>query len=166
MSSLNRIILVGKLAFDPDAKVTTSGDPLVKFKMNVDRPERIEGAKPQFDSIQVIAWREAANKVSAMRKGDILLVEGRVQTRSFDDQEGKRRWITEVEARTVQPMLSGVDEAGRKGHITTESLEEKSQGEASLEKAFDFGADAGAVQDTDITMPPGFGQEVEEDIPF
>jgi single-strand DNA-binding protein len=99
VANLNRIILVGRLTADPEGRATMDGIPMTKFRLAVAR---------QFggtDFIDVIAWRRVAEVCSDyLKKGRLVLVEGRIQIRSFEDQTGQRRWATEVIARNVQML--------------------------------------------------------------
>jgi len=106
MANLNRIILVGKLTADPDTKFTVEGLPMAKFSLEVTRFQR-EGSPPATDVIDIIAWRRLAEICGQyLKKGRTVLVEGRIQVRSYDDQSGQRKWATEVVARNMQ-MLDG-----------------------------------------------------------
>lgn len=97
MANLNRIILVGRLASNPETRATMDGLSMAKFKLAVERP--MGGS----DFIDIVAWGRAAEACKgSLKKGKLVLVEGRVQIRSFDDQLGQRRWATEVVAKTVQ----------------------------------------------------------------
>ncbi len=100
MANLNRIILVGRLTADPETKTTMDGVPMAKFRLAVER-------QPQSgtDFIDIIAWRREAEVCNNyLKKGKLVLVEGRIQIRSFEDQTGQRRWATEVVARNVQML--------------------------------------------------------------
>ena len=107
MANLNRIILVGRLTADPEGRSTADGTAVTKFRLAVDRP--VPGVKREdsTDFIDVVTWQRLA-EVSAqyLKKGRLVLVEGRIQNRSFDDQAGQRRWVTEVVARSMT-MLEG-----------------------------------------------------------
>jgi single-strand DNA-binding protein len=99
VANLNRIILVGRLAANPESRATMDGLAMAKFKLAVERP--MGGS----DFIDVVAWGRAAEACKGqMKKGALILVEGRVQIRSFDDQLGQRRWATEVIAKAVQML--------------------------------------------------------------
>jgi len=112
LANLNRIILVGRLTADPEARATMDGIPMAKFRLAVDR-QRQSGT----DFIDVIAWRRAAEVCSDyLKKGSLVLVEGRIQIRSFEDQTGQRRWATEVVARNVQ-MLDKSPVSGRQSPV-------------------------------------------------
>lgn len=100
MANLNRIILVGRLTSDPDARSTMDGLPMTKFRIAVARPSF--GKQGETDFVDIVAWRKVAEECSDnLKKGALALVEGRIQNRSFDDQTGKRRWVTEVVAKSV-----------------------------------------------------------------
>ncbi len=100
MASLNRIVLIGQLASQPSIQVTVSGVEVARFTLSVNRPSST-GAVTQKDMIPIVAWRKAVDNVRSLQSGAVVLVEGRVLTRSFDDEQGARKWVTEVDAREV-----------------------------------------------------------------
>ena len=98
MANLNRIILVGRLTQDPDLRYTVERVPFVRFSLAVDRWQ-----KKATDFINIVAWRKLAEICGQyLRKGRLVLVEGRIQVRSYDDKEGKKRWVTEVQAQEMK----------------------------------------------------------------
>lgn len=108
MANLNRIILVGRLTADPETRSTMDGLPMAKFRLEVGRPQG--GA----DFVDIVAWRRVAEDCGDnLKKGSLALVEGRIQNRSFEDQTGQRRWVTEVVAKNVT-MLEKSEVAGSK----------------------------------------------------
>lgn len=110
MASLNRIILSGKLANDAEARATMDGLAMTKFKLVVERRASLGQPAPiqsGSDLIDIIAWRNVAEGCATLKTGQMVLVEGRIQVRSFDDQGGKRKWVTEVVAKDV--FLLGAD---------------------------------------------------------
>ena len=107
MANLNRIILVGRLTADPEGRSTADGTAVTKFRLAVDRP--LSGVKREdnTDFIDVVTWQRLAEVCAQyLKKGRLVLVEGRIQNRSFEDQTGQRRWVTEVVARSMT-MLEG-----------------------------------------------------------
>jgi single-strand DNA-binding protein len=113
MANLNRIILVGKLTSDADSKFTVEGLPMSKMQLAVNRYLK-DGVPQGTDFIDVIAWGKLAQTVNdSLKKGKVILVEGRIQVRSYQDQGGQRKWVTEVIARSIQG-LSGEAEAWTK----------------------------------------------------
>ncbi|MDK2798793.1 MAG: single-strand DNA-binding protein [Clostridiales bacterium] len=94
---LNRVILMGRLTRDPELRYTASNIPVCSFTIAVDRNFVRQGEQRQADFIQVVAWRNTAEFVSKYyTKGMQVVVSGRLQTRTWDDQEGKRHYVTEV----------------------------------------------------------------------
>lgn len=110
MANLNRIILVGRLTVDPEARTTLEGNPFTRFTLAVDRPPRADGSK-ETDFIPIVTWRNLA-EVSGkyLKKGRLVLIDGWVQIRNFEDQTGQRKWVTEVVARNMK-MLDKSGEA-------------------------------------------------------
>ena len=100
MASYNKIQLVGTIDKAPDIKVTTNGHSLSKFTLIVPRLESLPNER--FDNIPVTAWRENADKTAEFKSGDIIYIDGRILTNSFEDEQtGQRKWTTEVDARQV-----------------------------------------------------------------
>ena len=101
MASLNRIVLVGRLAADPDSRSTVEGLPIASFRLIVERPFSGQG-EAGVDMIDIVAWRRLAEICGQyLKKGQLVLVDGRIQNRSFEDQSGQKKWVTEVVARTM-----------------------------------------------------------------
>jgi len=111
----NRIILVGRLTRDPELRATPDGTSVVRFAIAVNRPVR-PGAEEQVDYFDIVAFRQLADNVANyVTKGRLVLVEGRLQTRSYTDREGNRRKAYEVVADTVrflERIREGEPEAG------------------------------------------------------
>lgn len=101
MASLNKIILVGRLTSNPEIRTTMDAVPMTRFQLAVERM-RFGAAPKETDFIDVIAWRNNAEYASEnLSKGQMALVEGRIQNRSFDTKEGVKRYVTEVVANNV-----------------------------------------------------------------
>ena len=109
MASLNKVILIGHLVADPELKTTASGIAVSSFPIGVTRRFTKAGEQPQSDFINIVAWRQQAEFVSKyFRKGNPILVVGSLQSRDYTDQQGNRRYITEV----VADELSFVEKKG------------------------------------------------------
>ncbi len=99
---MNKVILMGRLTKDPEMRSTVSNVSVCSFTVAVDRRFKSEG-QPTADFIPVIAWRQTAEFVSKyFRKGSKIALTGSIQTRSWDDKEGKRHYATEVVADEVE----------------------------------------------------------------
>ncbi len=102
--NLNKVILCGRLTADPELKQTTGGIPVVSFTLAVNRryqSKTADGAQAQqqADFITVVAWRSTAEFISRyFRKGAALCITGSIQTRTWQDQQGQKRYATEVVA--------------------------------------------------------------------
>ena len=99
---INKVVLVGRLTRDIELRKTQSGTSVVSFTIACNRRSRQEG-QPDADFISCVAWnRTAENMANYLHKGSLIGVEGRIQTRNYDDRDGKRVYITEVWAEAVQ----------------------------------------------------------------
>jgi single-strand DNA-binding protein len=101
--NLNKVILCGRLTADPELKQTPSGIAVVSFSLAVNRRFQSRGTDgaqaQQADFINVVAWRQTAEFISRyFRKGSALCITGSIQTRSWQDQQGQKRYATEVVA--------------------------------------------------------------------
>ena len=96
--NLNKVILAGRLTGDPELKATQSGISVTSFALAVDR-KVAKDAEKKTDFITVIAWRQTAEFITRyFRKGSALCVTGTIQTRSWTDPNGTKRYATEVVA--------------------------------------------------------------------
>lgn len=99
---LNKWIGMGRLARDPDLRHTQSGTPVVSFTIAVDRDFKAQDGDRETDWIDIVAWRSTAEFVSKyFTKGSSIVVEGRLQIRSYTDKEGNKRKAAEVVADSV-----------------------------------------------------------------
>jgi single-strand DNA-binding protein len=98
MASYNKVILMGRLVADPELKQTGSGVAVTNFTLAVDRKYN-KGEEKQADFPTIIAWRNAAEFIcNHFGKGSAILIEGVLQTRSWQDNQGNKRYATEVVA--------------------------------------------------------------------
>lgn len=101
--NLNKVVLCGRMTADPELKQTGSGIAVVSFTLAVNRRYQSRSADgsqaQQADFINVVAWRQTAEFISRyFRKGSALCITGSIQTRSWQDQQGQKRYATEVVA--------------------------------------------------------------------
>ncbi|HYE81894.1 MAG TPA: single-stranded DNA-binding protein [Clostridia bacterium] len=113
---LNRVALVGRLTKDPEIRYTADNQtPIAKFTIAVDRTFKREG-QPSADFIPIIVFgKSAENCGKYIKKGRLVAVSGRLQTSSWDDQEGKRHYATDVIADGVDFLDRGSDAKGQGG---------------------------------------------------
>lgn len=100
---LNRVVLVGRLTRDPELRFTPNGVAVANFTLAVNRPFSNQQGEREADFINCVVWRKPAENVANfLKKGSLAGVDGRVQTRSYDNNEGKRVFVTEIVAESVQ----------------------------------------------------------------
>jgi len=94
---LNKVILMGRFTRDPELRSTPQGVSTCSFSIAVDRNFARQGEERKADFINCVAWRQTAEFISKyFKKGSMVALEGSIQTRSWDDNEGKKRYATEV----------------------------------------------------------------------
>lgn len=131
--TVNKAILIGRLGADPELKYTPSGRAYTRFNLATNRVWKDqEGNKQEkTDWHKIVAWGKLAEIMGEwLKKGGRVYIEGRIETRSFEDKNGARRWITEVVADSLEML-------GDKGAAGT-SQEMESPPEASQEEEDDL----------------------------
>lgn len=99
---LNKVFLQGRFVADPETRHTTKGTAVVSFRLAVDRDFKNRNGEREADFINVVAWRNTAEFVSRyFQKGQMAVVEGRLQVRDYTDRDNNKRYITEVVATSV-----------------------------------------------------------------
>lgn len=94
---MNKVVLVGRITKDPELKYTSNNIPVARFTIAVNRTYQSKTGEKQADFINCIVWRQQAeNFAKYMRKGSLIGIDGQIQTSSFDDANGVRRFVTEV----------------------------------------------------------------------
>ncbi|HPG64303.1 MAG TPA: single-stranded DNA-binding protein [Saccharofermentans sp.] len=103
---MNKVILIGRLTKDPEVKNTSSQVQFCNFTIAVDRRFKDANGQRQADFINCVAWRQTASFIgSYFRKGSKVAVVGSLQSRSYDDQSGQKRYVTEVVVDEVEFKL-------------------------------------------------------------
>jgi single-strand DNA-binding protein len=113
---LNRVILIGRLTKDPELRYTPAGVAVTQFTLAVDR--QFSGSKDEreADFIPIVTWRQLAETcANYLRKGRLAAVEGRMQVRNYENNEGRRVYVTEVIADNVRFLESANREGGGQG---------------------------------------------------
>ena len=104
---INRVVLVGRLTKDPEHRQTQSGVSTATFTLAVNRTFKNKNGEREADFINVVVFRQQAENVSKyLSKGSLAGVDGRIQSRSYENKEGQRVFVTEVVADSVQFMDS------------------------------------------------------------
>ena len=94
---LNRIVLIGRLTKDPELRYTPNGVAVTSFTLAVDRTYKNAQGEKEADFIPCVVFRQLAELcANYLAKGKLAAIDGRLQIRSFEGQDGQRRWVTEV----------------------------------------------------------------------
>lgn len=169
---MNKAILIGRLTRDPELRYTSSNRAVCQFTVAIDRPFTNQASgQREADFINVVAWdRTGENVGKYMTKGRLIAVEGRIQTRNYDNNEGRRVYVTEVIASNVQFLES-------RNAATTNNNGFDSMPEPPQEKTpYDFGGEETTTTENqsmnvndDQDPFASFGEQVEisdNDLPF
>ena len=99
---MNKVILLGRLTKDPELKTTPTGISVTTFSIAVDRNFTKEDGTRDADFINCLSWRKQAENIARYcTKGSQIAVDGRIQTRNYEDRDGNKRFVTEVVADNV-----------------------------------------------------------------
>lgn len=113
---MNKVTLLGRLVKDPEVRYVQSGKCVTQFTLAVDRQFKDANGNKETDFIPVVVWNKAAELVgNSCQKGHRLLVDGRLQMRSYDAKDGTKRWVTEVIANSVEFIERKADVAASAG---------------------------------------------------
>jgi len=106
---MNKVFLIGRLSRDPELRHTGNGTAVCQINVAISRPVA-QGRDPETDFINVTVWNKPAENVARyLSKGRQIAIEGRIQTRNYDNNEGKRVYVTEVIASNVEFLGSAND---------------------------------------------------------
>ena len=128
---INRVVLVGRLTKDPELKYTPSGVPMARFTIAINRTFSNQSGEKEADFIGCMAWRkQAENLANYMKKGNLIGLEGRIQTGSFEGQDGKRVYTTDVVADAIQFL----EPRGESGNAQQQQSQSQYQAPPSLQQ--------------------------------
>lgn len=100
---MNKVFLIGRLTRDPELRYTGSNVAVASFAIAVNRNYTNQAGEREADFINVVVWRKQAENVkNYLSQGSQVAIDGRIQTRSYDGEDGKKRYITEVVADNVE----------------------------------------------------------------
>ena len=150
---INTALLMGRLVADPELKTTASGLSVTGFRVAVDRSySSRDGSERQTDFIDIVAWRGTAEFVCKyFTKGQMIALQGRIQTRNYEDKQGNKRTAVEVVAEKVD-FCGSKKESGTGDTHTTPQRQEAPRKESQW------------VQQALSEEPEGF--DADDDLPF
>jgi single-strand DNA-binding protein len=154
---MNKVILMGRLTRDPEVRYTPSGKVVCSFTVAVDRPFTNQEGQREADFIPVVVWGKSAELCgNSLSKGQRIMVDGRMQVRSYDGKDGIKRWVTEVIANNVE-FVEPKSASANRGVRPTSSQNSAEGANAATGGA--AGSPSG-METLGSTVP------MEEDIPF
>ena len=158
---MNKVFLIGRLTRDPELRYTGNNTAVASFSIAVNRNFANAQGEREADFINIVVWRKQAENVkNYLSQGSQVAIDGRIQTRSYDDQNGQKRYVTEVVADNVEFL-------GSKGSSTNSN---GGSGKDAEPTPYDFG-DAPEPKGTDVDSNPfaDFGSSIEisdDELPF
>lgn len=166
---MNKVILIGRLARDPEMRTTPSGVATTSFTIAVQRNYANAQGDREADFINCVAWRKQAENIAKYcSKGSQVAVEGRIQTRNYDAQDGTKRYVTEVIADNVS-FLGGRSTSSESSSYAANNYNNVSNTNDSM-SSNNFGGSNDIVT-TNLSEDPyaNMGSEValsDDDLPF
>ena len=163
---MNKVFLIGRLTRDPELRYTGNNTPVATFSLAVNRPFSNQQGEREADFINIVVWRKQAENVkNFLTQGSQVAVEGRIQTRTYDDPNGQRRYITEVVADNVE-FLGSRNSSNNSNNMNNTSSAATNAGPTP----YDF-ADNASPKGTDVDSNPfaDFGANIEisdDELPF
>lgn len=158
---MNKIVLVGRLTRDPELRSTTAGFSTASFTVAVNRNFKNKDGNYDADFLPCVAFRNTATFVSRyFKKGNLICVEGRVQTRSYDAQDGSKRYVTEIVVENAE-FVGGKNE-GSAPSISTDTtyMDAPSEAPVDVMPEYDISkSDPYENYDKDVSLS-------DDDLPF
>lgn len=161
---INRVVLVGRLTKAPELKYTQGGIAVCRFTLACNRPFKSEGGEQQADFIQCVAWRKQAENISNfLSKGSLAGVDGRIQTGSFEGQDGKRVFTTEVVADSTQFLEPKSNRSEQPNSSQQAPQQPNRQGQTNTQSNYQTGQGGYGGQAQGYDVPPNV---TDDDLPF
>ena len=159
---MNKAILIGRLTRDPELRTTPTGRNVCQFSVAVSRNFTNANGEREADFINCVVWdKQAENLVKYQKRGNQIAVEGRIQTRNYDDKDGKKVYVTEI-------LASNISFLDSKGTSTAGNTSFNTLPEPPME---DTSSNSGSVETVSVEKDPfeAFGDSIEisdNDLPF
>ena len=172
---MNKVILIGRITRDPDLRYTGSNTPVATFSLAVNRPFTNQSGEREADFINCVVWRKLAETVkNYLSQGSQVAVEGRIQTRNYDDQNGQKRYVTEVIVENIDFVGSRRDNAQGQASQSAPAMPSanfNNQPTSTEATPYDFSATPSSPAGANISSDPyaEFGSNIEindDELPF
>ena len=130
---MNRVMLIGRLTAKPELRYTASNVPFARFTLAVNRTFSNGNGERETDFLNIIVWRKQAENVcNYLDKGSLVSVEGRIQTGSYDDKDGNKRYTTDIVADSVQ-FLESKNQSRNSDNVTPYDYQDPASNDISVE---------------------------------
>ena len=152
---LNKVILIGRTTRDVDFRRTNTGTPVATFTLALDNRFVLKDGKPTTDFINCVAWNKTAETMEKyVKKGMLISVEGRIQTRNYENKDGNKVYVTEVVCENMRML-----ESRNSGNSTSTYLEDYEPSNNGYEK--------NENNESEMSNPNDIGFSIsEDDLPF
>ena len=125
---MNKVFLIGYLARDPELRYTSSNIPVASLTLAVNRNFTNQNGEKEVDFINIVVWKKQAENIHKYCfKGSKVAIEGRIQVRNYDDQNGQKRYVTEVVSENIEFISTKKEEPKEKSNseIIKDVMEDK-----------------------------------------
>jgi len=160
---MNKVFLIGRLTRDPELRYTGNNTAVATFSLAVNRNFTNQSGEREADFINIVVWRKQAENVkNYLTQGSQVAIDGRLQTRTYDDQNGNKRYITEVVADNVEFL-------GTKGSSQNSTDNQSSTQQEQGPTPYDFGDSEPKTTAVDSNPFADFGSSIEisdDELPF
>lgn len=160
---MNKVFLIGRLTRDPELRYTGNNTAVASFSIAVNRNFTNQSGEREADFINIVVWRKQAENVkNYLTQGSQVAIDGRIQTRSYDDQDGKKRYVTEVIADNVEFL-------GSKGQSSSAPTSTESRTSSTELTPYDFATPEQKTTNVDSNPFADFGSSIEisdDELPF
>lgn len=153
---MNKTFLIGRLTKDPELRYSNNNAAIVNFTIAIDRQYTNQQGKKETDFINIVAFQKQAENIKKyVFKGSLVAVDGRIQTRNYDDKDGKKVYVTEVVADRVQFLDSKNSQSGGNNvELTPADFDNKDMDTVNVSDDIyeSFGNESIEVSDDDIAF--------------
>ena len=130
---MNRVMLIGRLTANPELRYTASNVPFARFSLAVNRTFSNGNGERETDFLNIIVWRKQAENVcNYLNKGSLVSIEGRIQTGSYDDKDGNKRYTTDIVADSVQ-FLESKGQSNGSSNVTPYDYQDAPSNDVNVE---------------------------------
>lgn len=130
---MNRVMLIGRLTAKPELRYTASNVPFTRFSLAVNRTFSNGNGERETDFLNIIVWRKQAENVcNYLNKGSLVSIEGRIQTGSYDDKDGNKRYTTDIVVDSVQ-FLESKGQSNGSSNVTPYDYQDAPSNDVNVE---------------------------------